>query len=91
MELADKIADGSWILVKDGWLTDLNKDGFMDVVTREMEWWEDDIDPTIDNPLGIGEKHTTDTLHVYLGENGDFFKEEFVIEDSSFKLFSWEK
>jgi hypothetical protein len=36
-QLADSFGDEGWFFVQDAWLTDLNKDNYIDIVTRNMD------------------------------------------------------
>jgi hypothetical protein len=72
IELADTFGDGTWYFVKDAWITDINEDGYLDIVTRKMEWWEDDVESTTENPQGVGEIHTSDTLKTYLSNSENY-------------------
>lgn len=86
MRMADAFGDGTWHFTKDAWLTDINHDKFPDLVTRKIDWWQDDVDATPNNPLGIGQEHQTDTVKVFLWVNNDFTRSNASFDTSKFTV-----
>ncbi|HJU67554.1 MAG TPA: hypothetical protein VJ650_04830 [Gemmatimonadaceae bacterium] len=63
VRVADAFGDGMWYFVQDGWLVDVNRDRWPDVVTRRRDWWEDD---------STGREHQSDSLVIRSGSPQGF-------------------
>lgn len=101
IELADAIGDGMWYFVKDAWLVDINKDGHLDIVTRKMEWWEEDEEETeldstsslADTTIGYidGKEHTTDSLKIFLSTGDNYKLTNIAIDKTKYKVLDWNR
>lgn len=83
-ELADSFGDGMWYFVKDAWLTNLNKDGLLDIITREKDWSRDDESDT-DGPV------ITDSVKVYIVQQNCYKQVKISIDTPNYKIFHWEE
>jgi hypothetical protein len=82
MEVSDNFGDGQWYFVKDAWLVDINKDGLLDIVTRQKDWDGDDTT----KPEGI----TTDSLKIYIAKGDNFNKALYPVDTTIFKILNWD-
>ena len=74
---------------KAAWLLDINNDEILDIITRKMDWWEDDVDVTPEYPQGIGESHTTDSLKVHIANKEEYNIVSIKVDTSFFKVKNW--
>ena len=81
-ELADAFGDGEWYFVKDAWLTDLNKDGKLDIITREKDWTGDDESTT-------SKAQITDSIKVYIALQTYFEQKQIAIDTKKYNLTNW--
>jgi hypothetical protein len=81
--LADGTGDAGWNFVKDAWLTDINEDNKLDILTRRKDRWQKDMD-------GMnGIERNTDSVHAYLMEVDNFKRTIVAIDTATFQLFDW--
>jgi hypothetical protein len=90
INLSDGFADGMWFFMMDSWIVDNYENNKFAIVTRRMSWWEEDVDPTPENPQGLGEEHIDDTTIVYVANGANFQISNFVIDTAQFKLLDWD-
>jgi hypothetical protein len=83
--LADSFGDGLWYFVKDAWLVDINKDGKLDIVNRQMDYWEDETPTTNSN-----KEHRSDSLKIFLATGRDYkLTKLYTVEKMKFKILDW--
>jgi len=82
--LADSFGDEGWYFVKDAWLKDLNKDKYVDIIIRKMEY-DIDLDDTIKAPI------IKDSLFVYLGNKTCFTKTSYQVDTNKYIVLGWDK
>lgn len=79
--LSDGFGDEGWYFVQDAWITDLNRDGRLDIVKRKKEHDEDLDDST--------KVSNTDSIFVFLAKDNKFQKSTLQIDKSKFQLQHW--
>jgi hypothetical protein len=78
--LSNNWGEGMYHQTQNAWLKDINKDHQIDVITRKIEFWEDDDEN--------GEMHETDSLKVYLQNSGKFIlSNQKKLDKSQFVIF----
>jgi hypothetical protein len=79
--LSDGFGDEGWYFVQDAWITDLNRDGQLDILKRKRDHDED---------LDDSKKVTnSDSIFVFLAKDNKFQKSTMQIDQSKFQLKHW--
>jgi hypothetical protein len=78
IKLTDNWGDGTFIETQDAWLTDINLDKQLDIVTRNIQSWEDDDSE---------EEYETDSIKVFLGNGSKYKLSSQNVERNHFNLF----
>ncbi|MFZ4414567.1 MAG: hypothetical protein ACOYOV_15900, partial [Bacteroidales bacterium] len=79
--LSDGFGDEGWCFVQDAWITDLNKDGQLDILKRKK-----DHDADLDDSTKFS---NTDSIFVFLAKDNKFQKSTLQIDKSKFQLKHW--
>jgi hypothetical protein len=84
-ELADKFGDGGWYFVKDAWLTDLNKDGLLDIIIRKKD--NSNENENIQNaPINF---KTSDSIKVYISHGSFYKRSKTPIDTARYNILNW--
>jgi hypothetical protein len=82
-KLSDETGDAGWYFVKEAWLTDINNDNRLDILSRRKDRWDKDMD-------GMdGKERNTDSINVYIAYRDKFRKMSLAIDTARFQLFNW--
>jgi hypothetical protein len=81
--LSDSFGDEGCFFVQDAWITDLNKDGKLDIVKRKKDHSVD-----LDNSTTVS---NTDSIAVFLLKDNKFQKSTLQIDKNKFQLQHWQK
>ena len=81
--LSDGFGDEGWYFVQDAWITDLNRDGKLDILKRKKDHDEDLDDST--------KVKNTDSIFVFLANENRFMKSSLQIDKSKFQLEHWKE
>jgi uncharacterized protein YcfL len=79
--LSDGFGDEGWYFVQDAWITDLNRDGQLDILKRKRDHDEDLDDST--------KVTNTDSIFIFLAKDYKFQKSTLQIDKSKFQLKHW--
>lgn len=81
--LSDSFGDEGCFFAQDAWITDMNKDGKLDIVKRKKDHSVD-----LDNPTTVS---NTDSIAVFLLKDNKFQKSTLQIDKNKFQLQHWQK
>jgi hypothetical protein len=79
--LSDGFGDAGWYFVQDAWITDLNRDGQLDILKRKK-----DHEVDLDDSTKVS---NTDSIFVFLARDNKFQKSTLQIDRSKFQLEHW--
>ena len=81
--LSDGFGDEGWYFVQDAWITDLNRDGKLDILKRKKDHNVDSDDST--------KVSNTDSIFVFLAKDNKFQKSTLQIDKRKFRLQHWQE
>lgn len=84
VELADSFGDGPWFFDENGWLIDLDGNGYPDLIKKKNEWWEEDNEDTNETT-----SHSSHTFTTFEFSDGTFIESELEIDEDRFKVKGW--